>query len=268
MKRFLVVAAWALLTGCTAQHDKDHRAPKKDAHDHQHKDHTVTLMVQTEPEPVSAGKPARLKMMIHGADGKMVKDFAVVHEEKIHLIIIRDGLDQFAHVHPDIDAAGNITTTYTFPTAGVYRLFADHQPVGGSASTAMAEVKVAGEPPPISTLKPDVPGKVQGDGLDAHVSVSGAKAGGDAAISFKILDSAGAPVKDLQPYMGALGHLVVVSQDGKQYVHAHPEEEKKNAIGVVAFQAHVPKAGIYKGWGQFKRQGRVHVIPFVMEAGK
>lgn len=267
MKRFILFAAFALLTGCNMQHDKDHGHGKKDPHaNHQHKEQNVTLMVQTEPETVSAGKPTKLKMMIHGADGKMVKDFAVIHEEKVHLIIIRDGLDQFAHLHPEIDAAGNLTTTYTFPTGGTYRLYADHQPVGGSASTAVAEVKVSGETPPIPTLKPDVPGQVKGDGLDAHVSVSSAKADTEATISFKISDPTGMPVKDLQPYMGAMGHLVVVSQDGKQYVHAHPAEGKKSEAGVVTFNAHLPKSGLYKGWGQFKRQGRVHIIPFVLQA--
>jgi hypothetical protein len=265
MKRFILFATFALLMGCNTQHDKDHGKSNKAPHgDHRHMVSNVTLMVQTEPETVSAGKPTKLKMMIHGADGKMVKDFAVIHEEKIHLIIVRDGLDQFAHIHPKIDANGDLTTTYSFPTGGTYRLYADHQPVGGSPSTPIAEVRVSGATPPLPALKPDVPGPVKGDGLDAHVSVNGAMTGGDATISFKISDPTGAAVKDLQPYLGAMGHLVVISQDGKQYVHAHPAEEKKSETGVVIFHAHFPNPGLYKGWGQFKRQGQVHVIPFVL----
>lgn len=63
--------------------------------------------------------------------------------------------------------------------------------------------------------------------------------------------------------MGAMGHLVILSADGKEYVHAHPADGK-TAPGVVAFQAHFPKAGLYKGWGQFKRGGQVRVVPFVV----
>ena len=73
------------------------------------------LMVQTEPAAVTSGDPTTLKMMILGADGKMVKDLAIINEQKAHLIIVRDGLDQFAHVHPEIDAAGNVTTICTSP---------------------------------------------------------------------------------------------------------------------------------------------------------
>jgi hypothetical protein len=217
---------------------------------------------------VTVGKPANLKMMIHGADGKMIKDFTVVHEQKVHLIIVRDGLDQFAHLHPEVDSMGNITTTYTFPTGGTYRLYADHQTVGGSPATAIAEVKVAGEAPPIPALKTDVPGKVKGDGLDATVSVSGMKSESGTTFRFEITDPAGTPVKDLQPYMGAMGHLVVISQDGKRYVHAHPADDKKSATNVVAFEAHFMQDGLYKGWGQFKRQGQVHLVPFVLHVEK
>ncbi len=83
------------------------------------------------------------------------------------------------------------------------------------------------------------------------MSVIRSKAGGETTIRFEISDPAGTPVTDLQTYMGAMGHLVVLSQDGKQYVHAHPADDKKAMSNVVAFNAHFPQAGLYKGWGQF-----------------
>jgi len=143
---------------------------------------TAKLMVQTDPSPVESGKPVKLKLMIHDARGAMVKDFAVVHEEKVHLIIVRDGLDQFAHLHPTVDAAGNLTATYTFPTGGLYQLYADHQPIGGKQTTAMSELKVIGEAPPAATLAPDTPGKLKGNGLDAEVTLKNVKAGSEATI--------------------------------------------------------------------------------------
>lgn len=259
----LVLSA-ALVVGCNREgpHHTDHQ--KSPGHDHAH--HAkATLMVQTEPAAVEAGKPATLKLMIHDANGAMVKNFDVVHDAKVHLIIVRAGLDHFDHIHPDVDAAGNLTVTFTFPTGGTYRVFADHQPAGGKQGTATAEVKVGGASPVAATLTPDVPGKVKGDGLEAEVSVTNAKAGGEGTIQFTLTDM-GKPVKDLLPYMGAMGHLVVVSQDGKEYVHAHPADEKPaKGSNVVVFQAHFMKAGLYKGWGQFRWQDRVRVVPFVLK---
>ena len=214
---------------------------------------------------VVAGKPAILKLMIHDAAGAMVKSFDIVHEEKVHLIIVRDALDQFAHIHPAVDTAGNLTATFTFPTGGSYRLYADHQPTGGKQATATAELRVAGDAPPAPALTPNVPGQVKGDGLDAQVTLKNAKAGGEATVRFELMD-AGKPVTDLQPYMGAMGHLVVLSSDGQKYVHAHPSDDKPSkGNNVVAFQAHFMQAGLYKGWGQFRWKEQVRVIPFVVK---
>jgi hypothetical protein len=82
--------------------------------------------------------------------------------------------------------------------------------------------------------------------------------------SFAVLDPAGKPVTDLEPYLGAMGHLVLISADGKEYVHVHPHE-KPATEGKVEFEASFPKAGLYKGWGQFQRGGKVHVVPFVVK---
>jgi hypothetical protein len=268
MKLIVPVALFLLLTGCTPKHD-GHDAkgkPGDDPHAAHNKEKGVSkLMIQPDPAQVVAGKPTTLKLMIHGADGEMVKTFEVVHEQKIHFIIVRDGLDQFAHVHPEVDAAGNATVSYTFPTGGNYWLYADHKPTGKGQATATAQVKVAGDIPAIPVLTPNVPGEIPGNGLRAKVAVQSASGGGEATITFDLMDTAGKSVEDLQPYMGAMGHLVVLSSDGKEYVHAHPAEAKPGTSSRVVFQAHIMKSGLYKGWGQFRRMDTVRVVPFVFK---
>ncbi|MEX0712089.1 MAG: hypothetical protein WD278_07045, partial [Pirellulales bacterium] len=222
------------------------------------------LMVKTEPAAIKPGEAVKLNLMIHDATGAMIKDFETVHEKKLHLIIVRDGLDRFAHIHPEIDRAGNITGTFTFPTAGKYRLYADHKPTGKKQATPIAEVNVAGTPPPRPKLVPNVPGRVTGDELGADIVIENGKARGTTRISFTLFDAAGKPVADLQPYLGAMGHLVVLSADGKQYVHSHPLEGQSSG-GALAFEAHFPHPGIYKGWGQFRRSDAVHDVPFVVK---
>jgi hypothetical protein len=221
------------------------------------------LMIRTEPREARSEEPTTLRLMIHGADGRMVKDFETVHEAKVHLIIVRDGLDQFAHIHPGVDAAGNLSAEFRFPIGGKYRLYADFKPEGKSQSVAIGEVQVGGSSSPAPRLSPNVPGRVQGDGLQADVEVTSAKAGSSARISFTLLDPDGQPIRDLQPYLGAMGHLVVISADGKEYVHAHPGEEQPEA-GRVGFEARFAKPGIYKGWGQFRRGGKIHTPPLVL----
>lgn len=268
MKRTALLIALALTVGCNQREQKphgDHGKENKDPHAQHGGQGQPTLMVQTEPKSVEAGKGTVLKLMIHDAKDKMLRDFDILHEQKIHLIIVHSGLNHFAHLHPDVDNAGNIGSKHTFPVGGTYFLLADHQPKGQPQATARTELKVAGASPADSPLKVNVPGKVEGDGLTAVVAIVDAKKGAEASIQFDLRDAKGNAVEDLQPYMGERGHLVVLSADGKQYVHAHPASEKESAKQRVVFQAHFSNAGVFKGWGQFRRQDRIHVIPFVMK---
>lgn len=224
---------------------------------------TAQLILETEPREPQSGTVTNLRLMLHGPDGKMIAKFAEIHEKLAHLIIVREGLDQFAHVHPEVDAEGNFTARFTFPVGGKYRLFLDHKPAGGAQATATTELEVSGASPTPPDLAPNVPGRVVGDGLEADVALAAA-GDGETKITFRVLDGSQQEVTDLQPYLGAKGHLVVISSDGRQYVHSHPDEGD-TAASTVSFGAHFPALGVYKGWGQFQRSDRVHIVPFVVE---
>jgi copper chaperone CopZ len=228
-------------------------------------DDRASLMVQ--PGSIRpAGQPSRLQMMIHEADGAMARDFDIVHEEKVHLIIVRDGLDTFGHIHPEVDARGNLTSTWTFPTGGRYRFFADYQAAGKGPAVASAVVEVDGKNPTAPELVPNVPGQVRGDGLVATVGVETDGHELEARIRFDLRDLQGEPVGDLQPYLGAMGHLVLISEDGESCAHAHPlDPGARDPSSRVAFHVRFLSRGLYKGWGQFKRNGVVQIVPFVMD---
>lgn len=212
-----------------------------------------------------AGKPTTIRLTAKDEAGAPVTNFAESHGAKVHLIVVRAGLDRFAHLHPDVDAHGVLTAKYTFPAGGTYHLFADFTRPGKPATTAVARVTVAGGDSPAPPLKADAPGTVTGEDTTAAITVEGAKAGSEGVIRFDLTGTDGKPAADLEPYMGAMGHLVVLSADAKRYVHAHPVEGHKPGGNVVTFGVHFPEAGLYKGWGQFKRGGQVRVVPFVVQ---
>ena len=265
----------ALAVGCSQKHD-DHNSDAKGEKSHdaagghkhggdEHAGHmaALTALDLKTRDGLKAGTAVTLRFTVSDAGGKPVTAFAVAHDAKVHFILIRQGLDTFAHLHPEVDpATGVLSAEYTFPTGGVYHLFADYQEPGGMPTTATARVEVGGDAPPAAGLKPDVPGLLAGEKVAARVSVEGTKAGSEAKVRFEVLDG-DKPATDLEPYMGAMGHLVVVSADGKRYVHAHPDE-RSEAKNVVTFGAAFPSPGVFKGWGQFKRAGQVRVVPFVV----
>src|SRR5207248_1753015 len=42
-----------------------------------------------------------------------------------------------------------------------------------------------------------------------------------ALLTYVIRDRRGRPVRDMQPFIGAMGHLLAISQDGKEVIHTH-----------------------------------------------
>ncbi|MDX1930626.1 MAG: hypothetical protein SFV81_29155 [Pirellulaceae bacterium] len=189
-----------------------------------------------------------------------------MHEKLVHLIIVHKGLDHFDHVHPDVATKGQLSAEVTFPVGGDYFLFADYQPQGGTAALGKSQLSAVGNTPPAPQLQPNQSPVVDVDGVRAKVTTN-FKAE-ESTITFQLMSPDDKPLSDLQPYLGAMGHLVILSADGGQYVHSHPlEHSKVAAVGTVAFAAHFTVPGIYKMWGQFQRDSRVFTIPFVIDFG-
>jgi len=88
-------------------------------------------------------------------------------------------------------------------------------------------------------------------------------------LGFRLTDANNKPITDLETYLGAFGHLMIIHQDGQTFVHSHPQEDEagiaRSKSGTVVFDARFPKAGRYKAWGQFQRGGKVITIPFVFD---
>lgn len=72
------------------------------------------------------------------------------------------------------------------------------------------------------------------------------------------------PITDLQPYLGAVGHVVILNQDGGEYLHVHPTDEKSSGQDA-KFMATFPHSGVFKIWDQFQQNGKVFTVPFVVK---
>lgn len=203
MPRLLSALALGLLAGRGASNRSGRTGRDQDKHSHgsaPHKGHPSgsggTLHVVTDPDKPVAGQPATLRLVVHEAGGEMLKDFAIVHDQKVHLAVVREGLDQFAHLHPEIDRAGNVKVVYTLPTGGKCVLVAHYQPSGKGPQVARAEVTVRGDAPGAPALTLDIPGVVTGEGRTADVSV---EKGCDAKIQFRLKGQTGKAVTDPEP---------------------------------------------------------------------
>lgn len=239
------------------------------------------LRVEVKPSTPVAGEPARFVLQVHDrAANAPVTGFDVAHEKLLHLMVIREDLGVFAHEHPELEKNGEFTLEYTFPAEGRYRLFADVAPKGRGSQVLTADVTVKAGKKAVAVPRyvldgPMPPAASTSEGLKGTIAFEPASpvSGAPNVVTLRVADAAsGAPVTDLQPYLGAMGHMVLVHQDGTTYVHSHPDEALANVgrNGVVPFLARFAKPGWYRCWAQVQSGGKVatFAFPVKVEAGR
>lgn len=214
---------------------------------------------------VKANENNELSIQISTNDGKPVNDFQVNHEKLLHLIIVNRDLSFFNHIHPDYKGNGKFAVGTSFPSGGDYKLFADFIPTDGAGTTLSEWVKVEGKAGEQAAIAADINRIKAADGKEVQLELSSTKAADEVVLTFHIVDAQTKKgITDLEPYLGAVGHVVILSADAEQYIHVHPLDEK--ATGPKAqFATTFPKSGTYKIWGQFQHQGKVFTVPFVVD---
>jgi hypothetical protein len=198
-----------------------------------------------------------------------VSGLALTHERLVHLFIVDRALGYFAHVHPERSADGVFTLKHQLPP-GAYVLIADFLPLGGTTQMLQRAIVTPGYRgplfPPTPDLLADRSREVTVDGLRVRLDASGLRAGKEALLRFHVTDAgSGAPVADLEPFLGAAAHMLIVSADLTDAQHSHPEEPATPGPSL-SFQPLMPAAGVYKLWVQFQRKGQVITVPFVVTA--
>jgi hypothetical protein len=211
---------------------------------------------------------SRLRITVRDpAHGRPVPAFTAIHERLLHLFIVDRSLEYFRHVHPLPAGDGVFELTQDLPP-GEYVLIADFLPRGGRAQLLQRAIVTPGYQgplfPPAPALTPETSADRVEGGVRVHLDAGVLKAGKEAVLRFTLSDLAtGAPLSDLEPFLGAPGHLLIVNADLTEADHAHPEEPATSGPSI-SFQPLMPAAGVYKLWFQFQRRGVVITAAFVV----
>jgi hypothetical protein len=253
-------------TGDGAQHGTDHGATAGEARSHDaHSGGAAPvalrglavaddgLRIEVATPELRRGRGERLTYRVVDDAGQPVRDFDVAHEKRMHLIVVRRDLTGFQHLHPRQDAAGNWVAPIQLDDAGSYRLFADFAR-DGAPHTLAADLRVDGD----ADLRalPDARPLARTDGgYEVRLADDGAD------LRFTVTRD-GKPVQ-VDPYLGANGHLVALREGDLAFLHVHPTEDAHGAG--IAFAAMFPTPGRYGLFLQFKHEGRVHTAAFTKE---
>jgi hypothetical protein len=225
------------------------------------------------------------------------------HGHVMHLFLLRmPGLDRLYHLHPEQNVDGSFVIDLPPTSAGHYQVFADIVRESGFPETMVTEIDLpdlSGKP--LTGDDSEASGNAIATGTTTRAEVAqlpdGARmvwerdtsqpaVGKLAWFRFRVEDSGGKPVNDLEPYMGMAGHAVFVRSDRSVFAHVHPagsvpmaalaivqKDIKPMDMGhnmvrpaslpaEVSFPYGFPQAGDYRIFVQVKRAGRIETGVF------
>jgi hypothetical protein len=171
------------------------------------------------------------------------------HGHLMHLYAIRQpGMDAVFHLHPEQMSAGDLRMTLPSMPAGTYKLYADIVHASGFPETLTAELVVPADMQGAPLASEDAsampPALSQGELGATYKLPDGysmvwerpAELTANTAYSlrFQLLDPAGKPATDMQPYLGMAGHAAFVKVDGSAFAHTHPEGSAAMAAVMLA----------------------------------
>ena len=254
------------------------------------------LDFQTIPPVVRAGEKATMRFQIFlPGTGEPISKFEVVHERQYHLFVISQDMEFFEHIHPVQQPDGAWTIEATLPKPGYYEVLSDFLPGGGASQFIARPLVTAGYAGDLAGdqahLVPDTVLTKTVDDITATVSFdpSPFAVALYGHLTFHLTDTASKrPITDLQTYLGAFGHTLIMSEDMASYVHAHPLDilampdddggppqfvippgadlEKLRGGPEVTFEGLMPKPGRYRAWTQFRRNDKIYTFAFTFEA--
>ena len=207
------------------------------------------------PRLLKPGTPAELHFSIHDPKTGKPATLQLIHEKLLHLFLVSQDLQYFAHEHPEQQPDGSFVFRTVLPKSGEYRLLCDFYPENGTPQMVARSMFVAGEAHK-SALEPDVSEK-SGENLRVKLRLDPEQPlAGKKTMMFFALD----PFDGLEQYLGAWGHMLAASSDLVDTVHQHPAWEDRNAT--VQFNVIFPRPGVHRVWVQFQRKGVVSTVAF------
>ncbi|MGX1564069.1 hypothetical protein [Streptomyces sp. NPDC055506] len=218
---------------------------------------------------VTAGQRADLRFTVRDGSGRAVTAYQREHDKELHLIVASRDLVTYRHLHPSRAADGTWSIPVDLPRAGGYRVFADFTPAKKNARNLTLGADLAASGPYQPEKLPSASTTAETDGYE--VELAGALRPGKASELKLRVSRAGKPVTDLQPYLGAYGHLVALRSGDLAYLHVHPNGEPGDGTTrpgpAVSFTATAPSTGSYRLFLDFKHEGKVRTAAFTVRAG-
>ncbi|GAA0330716.1 hypothetical protein GCM10008967_21520 [Bacillus carboniphilus] len=184
----------------------------------QHEGHHQMVM-ESDLKTTVTYKDNKMKIEIIDKKGDS-PELELTHEKLMHLIIVSENLNEFYHVHPDQVGPSTFESVINL-SVHRYRVFVDINPKGKHYLIKPNEIQLDSVLPHYNdtALKVDQQMTKQIKGKEVQLVHDPFEVRIEVELKFTIKN--GVP----QPYLGALGHVVIIDEKVEEFIHVHPSSE-------------------------------------------
>jgi hypothetical protein len=257
----IVIAGYSMYTNMNPKTDEhaNHTAADQEEEntdnqnsEHGHENHSASTASEVTPKISYANGEITIELT---DKNNHAPELEVSHEKYMHFIVVSSDLKEYYHLHPEQKDEGIYRQKISLADNS-YKVFVDIKPKGLQYSVKPIELHVgeAHHEHGDNDLVADTNFTKTINGQTVELTTQSFEANKEIILNFDVKDA------KPEPYLGALGHVVLLDEDGETYIHVHPAADDKTV-----FETKFNKPGIYKLWAEFKFGEQVNVYPFVIE---
>lgn len=210
----------------------------------------------------TAGETSEFRFTIFTVDRAPVTDYSLIHGQRMQLVLVRRDMTEYQYLVPTMQPDGTWTVPVRLKEPGSYRAFATFQPGRTTEPITLGvDLESPGEVRPQAVPQPREIADVDGYTVILNGTVI---AGGVSRLYATVLQGEES-VTDLDPYLGARGHLVMLREGDLGYLRVRPVPAA-GAGPTISFEARVPTPGYYRLFLDFQHRGEVRTAEFTVLA--
>ncbi len=211
-----------------------------------------------------------ISFKLYGEDGHLFgsNDLKIEHDKKLHLIIVRDDMTRFQHIHPEF-TDGLWSVKMNIAKQGAYQMYVDIAPIEEAPSVLRVPFTVGGETVDVATPQPNHDRSAMDAGYKVMLIADQPFRTKESKRWTFSLTKDGQPAQNIQPYLSAFGHVVELRHtDADDFFHVHPITETQPTDGTVVFEGTFPTKGRYTLYAQFNIGGMVRTFPITVDVSE
>lgn len=172
-------------------------------------------------EKLIAGQPFEIKFtVLNKENNQPITDLAIVHENPMHLVLAKDDLTEFSHLHPELQGASYVIS-YALPTPGFYKGWVDFSYKG---ETNIVDFLIETENAQKTIIAPEFISERNINNYTISLKYGNLVKGKNADLNITIKKDG----RDIESgeFLGSKGHLIAISSDLEDFIHTHAENNE------------------------------------------